>query len=189
MASLYPLKPRLQGDVFLFSRRVSAMFGLLLDSWILHPWKVTWQRKNTTIWSCISYSKWWFSVAVFVFQACGISFLGLLSRKTGEFESTPSQVSSPLPNDNNWWLTYKYHLPGRLGRMMIFPFLKGISKGTPILFAWKKQQPYAHFTKTWGEAKHDRMLVETWWFPQGGFCGGYDPGDSLVCHCGLETLR
>jgi len=33
------------------------------------------------------------------------------------------------------------------------------------------------------------MLVETWWFPQGGFCGGYDPGDSLVCDCGIETLR
>ena len=45
------------------------------------------------------------------------------------------------------------------------------------------------FTKRWGEAKHDPMLVTNLVSDQGGFCGGYDPGDSLVCDCGLETLR
>lgn len=72
-------------------------------------------------------------------------------------------------------------------KMMMFPFLKHDERD-PIFFVEKKQH-HMPFTKTWGEAKHDPMSVETWWFPQGGFCGGYDPGDSLVCDCGLETLR
>lgn len=134
------------------------MFGLLLDSWILHPWKVTWQRKDTTIRSCISYSKWWFSVAVFVFQACCFHLSYCF----------PGKQVNPLhprwvplePSDNRWWL--RYHLPGRLRRWWC-SFFKDFERD-PIFFRGKKTQQH-HACSLRREVRLSMTVcwLPTWW--------------------------
>ena len=38
----------------------------------IHPWKLTWQRKKTTVWRCISYKKLSCSIAMLVLGAAGL---------------------------------------------------------------------------------------------------------------------
>lgn len=106
---------------------------------------------------------------MFVFQVwyfiSRIAFQGNCNPLHFIYFESPYQVSFPLPNDNNCWLTYKYHLPGRLGRLMIFPFFKLWRKGS-YLISWKKNNNTMPFTKTWGEAKHDRCWVKPGGFPK-----------------------
>lgn len=52
--------------------------------------------------------------------------VAFISHITGE--STPSQWVPLELSDNRWWLTYKYHLPGRLGRWWSFLFSRNFGR-------------------------------------------------------------